>query len=292
MTQTLRLTRRALAGSRRAEQSDPPVLRNNTSGARRDEMLEVTVPEALAAGSDEVSVLHVDDNPEYTELVRTMLEEEYSGYAVSTATGAVEALNLLSGGRYDCVVSDYEMPTTDGLELLELVRDRYPDLPFILFTGAGDERLASEAIEAGVTDYVRKHGGTQQYDILVNRIDNAVSQYRTRQQFWDALSWYQRLVEQDFLGVFVVRNGEFVFVNERFAELCGRDRDTLVGASRADLSGEVVGLVDAALAPASETLPVRESVTTGDTCRVELRAGAVRYDGTPARLGVLWTDDP
>ena len=259
-------------------------------------MLEVAVPEALTAASDEISVLHVDDNAEYTELVRTMLEEEYSGYTVSTATSAVEALRLLSEGGYDCVVSDYEMPTTDGLELLELVRDRSPDLPFILFTGAGDEQLASRAIEAGVTDYVRKHGGTQQYDILVNRIDNAVSQYRTRQQFWDALSWYQRLVEQDFLGVFVARDGEFVFANERFAELCGHNRDTLVGSTRADLSGEVAEIVDAAFVPTSETLPVHESVTTGDTggseYRVELRVGAVRYDGDPARLGALWTDDP
>ncbi|MFB6175738.1 MAG: response regulator, partial [Halobaculum sp.] len=73
---------------------------------------------------------------------------------------------------------DYEMPGEDGLELLASVRETHPDLPFVLFTGEGSESVASDAISAGVTDYLQKGSGTEQYTILANRISNAVSRRR------------------------------------------------------------------------------------------------------------------
>jgi PAS domain S-box-containing protein len=70
------------------------------------------------------------------------------------------------------------MPNQNGIEFLRSVREIYPDLPFILFTGKGSEEVASEAISAGVSDYLQKESGTDQYTVLANRIANLVSQYR------------------------------------------------------------------------------------------------------------------
>lgn len=67
------------------------------------------------------------------------------------------------------------MPGMNGIEFLESVRAIDEDLPFILFTGKGSEEVASEAISAGVTDYLQKQSGTDQYTILANRITNATS---------------------------------------------------------------------------------------------------------------------
>ncbi len=61
------------------------------------------------------------------------------------------------------------MPGQDGIEFLESVRAIDEKLPFILFTGKGSEEVASEAISAGVTDYLQKHQGTDQYTMLANR---------------------------------------------------------------------------------------------------------------------------
>jgi DNA-binding NarL/FixJ family response regulator len=66
------------------------------------------------------------------------------------------------------------MPGMDGIEFLQAVREEFPDLPFILFTGKGSEAVASEAISAGVTDYLQKDTGTNQYTVLTNRVRNAV----------------------------------------------------------------------------------------------------------------------
>jgi PAS domain S-box-containing protein len=74
------------------------------------------------------------------------------------------------------------MPGESGIEFLRSVRKRYPDLPFILFTGKGSEAVASDAISAGVTDYLQKETGSEQYELLANRIDTAVAQYRTARE--------------------------------------------------------------------------------------------------------------
>ena len=99
---------------------------------------------------------------------------------MTTARSVREAERVLAEMDIDCIVCDYQMPGTDGLEFLRRIRDRDPNKPFILFTNKGSADVASEAIEAGVTDYLRKGGGPEQYEVLANRIANAVQQERGR----------------------------------------------------------------------------------------------------------------
>ncbi|MFB6219088.1 MAG: response regulator, partial [Halobacteriaceae archaeon] len=103
-----------------------------------------------------VAVLHVDDDAAFADLVATYLERVDDAITVETCTDATEAPDRIAAGEFDCVVSDYDMPGMDGLELLDAVSADHPDLPFVLFTGKGSEEIASEAISAGVTDYLQK----------------------------------------------------------------------------------------------------------------------------------------
>lgn len=68
------------------------------------------------------------------------------------------------------------MPELNSLELLQAVRETNPDLPFILYTGRGSEEIASEAISAGVTDYVQKEASSDHYQVLANSVENAIAQ--------------------------------------------------------------------------------------------------------------------
>ena len=65
-----------------------------------------------------IRVLHVDDDPEFAEMVATFLEREDDRFDISTATSADEGLTRLSTYEFDCVVSDYEMPGQNGIEFL------------------------------------------------------------------------------------------------------------------------------------------------------------------------------
>ena len=132
--------------------------------------------------AEPIRVLHVDDDPAFGDLTARLLEREDDRLEVTTATGVEAGLDALDAEPFDCVVSDYEMPGTDGLAFLEAVRDRDAEIPFVLFTGEGNERVAGEAISAGVTDYLRKRTGEEQYAVLANRVTNAVAAYRTRRR--------------------------------------------------------------------------------------------------------------
>lgn len=130
-----------------------------------------------------ITILHADDDESATELFREYTRHHYCDIAVRSVLSGSDALTRLeTTDDVDCVVSDYEMPSLNGLELLEAVRKRWPDLPFILFTGRGDENTAMRAINAGVTDYLQKRVGTSQYAVLVNRIRNVVAKHQAEVQ--------------------------------------------------------------------------------------------------------------
>lgn len=153
-----------------------------------------TIPVVGTSGimSQAITVLVVDNEPGFASLAGEMLERERESIAAEAATDGAEALAILERRGVDCIVSDYEMPEMTGLELLERVREGGPDLPFILFTGRGSEEIASEAIAAGVTQYLQKESGEEQYALLANQITNAVAQYRTETELRESERRYER----------------------------------------------------------------------------------------------------
>jgi PAS domain S-box-containing protein len=178
-----------------------------------------------------VRVLLVDDEPDLADVAATFLEREDERFTVDTATGAEEALSALTDREVDCIVSDYDMPGQNGIDLLEAVREDYPDLPFVLFTGKGSEEVASDAISAGVTDYLQKETGTSQYAVLANRVGNVVEQYRSRRELEASQKRLSLFIEQSPLGVLEYDSDfEIVRVNEAGEEI--------LGYSEAELRGE------------------------------------------------------
>jgi len=144
---------------------------------------------------DPIHVLHVDDDPAFADLVATYLTREHDRIEVHTATDAAEGRAVLADRSIDCVVSDHDMSGEDGIEFLESVRRDHPELPFVLFTGKGSEAVASDAISAGVTDYLQKESGTEQYELLANRILNAVEARKSRRKLSERTRRLKTLID-------------------------------------------------------------------------------------------------
>ncbi len=292
----VRIHRAALQGSRRVQEESEPLFRGEIPGSAEDDVIEI--PVSAIASKDSVEILHVDDDPDLGEATKTFLERVDEEFAVTTATSAVEGLDLLDKGAFDCVISDYEMPNTNGIEFLELVREQYPDLPFILFTGKGSEEVASDAIASGATDYMQKRMGTDQYDVLANRVKNAVDQYRAQQRFWDALTWYQQLVEQNLTGVFITQERELVYVNRRLAEMFGYCQSDLIDASPltivddADTVDVLERLTEVENGDSERTkFEFTGTTSGGDKITIQARGGQIQYEGEPGCLCVIWDGD-
>jgi PAS domain S-box-containing protein len=199
---------------------------------------------------ESVRVLHVDDEPEFADMAATFVEREDDRFDIETATSASEGLERLASNSFDCVVSDYDMPGQSGIEFLEAVREKHPDLPFILYTGKGSEEVASDAISAGVTDYLQKESGTGQYPVLANRIRNAVEKYRAQTELADREKRLNLFFEESPMGVVEWdENFNFVRLNDTAEEILGYDG--------AELQGEPWETI----VPASEYAPVGEVVS-------------------------------
>jgi CheY-like chemotaxis protein len=79
-------------------------------------------------------VLIVDDEENVTDLLQHSLTRLESGLEVWVANSGTQALDLLNDGQLDLLITDYQMPRMNGLELIEAVRQRYPQVKIILMT--------------------------------------------------------------------------------------------------------------------------------------------------------------
>lgn len=128
-------------------------------------------------------ILYVDDDPEFAREEVEAIGREHDRIEIVSETSPADALDRLAESpAIGCVVSGYDMSEMDGLELLDAVRESYPDLPFVLLTGDGSETVASEAIARGATDYIPKDTATEGPDRLLARIEAAVDRHRPRQR--------------------------------------------------------------------------------------------------------------
>ena len=131
-----------------------------------------------ARSGDRVRILLVDDDERWARATSRLLEVEDERFVVETAHSLSDGQSRFADLDPDCIVCDYQLGDGNGLDMLETVRERDPDRPFVLVTGRGSESVASDAINRGVTDYIPK-SHDDEGDLLASRIDAAVRSYRT-----------------------------------------------------------------------------------------------------------------
>jgi len=99
-------------------------------------------------------ILIVDDEPAIRKVLATLLSQ--AGLSSQAAANPGDALVLLEKTAFAAVISDLRMGATSGFDLLQEVRKRFPNLPFLMATGVDDVRVGVQAMKEGADDYLLK----------------------------------------------------------------------------------------------------------------------------------------
>jgi len=101
-------------------------------------------------------ILHLEDDPMDAELVLMTLTGEGVDCEVQLVSRREEFDAALESGAIDLILADFALPAFDGMSALAMVREKYPDLPFVFVSGKLGEEAAIESLKSGATDYVLK----------------------------------------------------------------------------------------------------------------------------------------
>ena len=235
------------------------------------------------------TILYVDDEPELLVLGRTFLERS-PDIRVVPFTSAQEALASPEIRCCDAIVSDYQMPDMDGIDLLKSVRAQYGDIPFILFTGRGREEIVILAINNGADFYLQKGGDAKaQFAELEHKIRQGVARRNAEHQLVESEKRLADII--NFLpdATFAIdKEGKVIAWNHAMVEMSGISSEEMLGKGNHEYTIPFYGdrrpvLIDMVFEP-DEVLAQQYShicrdrgILTGETC-------LTRRDGRPYTL--------
>ena len=123
---------------------------------------------------EDLRVLIVDDDVDMARLISFRLLRDAPHFSISIAGGGRECLEFLENNQVDCILSDYQMPEMDGMELLAAIRKQGNDIPFIFVTGQGNEQVARNAFKNGADDYYTKEVGFAHFARIINSVEQSI----------------------------------------------------------------------------------------------------------------------
>lgn len=130
--------------------------------------------------SKAVRILHLEDTQSDRLFVRETLISENFVSEIETVSSRVAFEKALQSSSYDLIISDYSLPSFDGVTALGIARKLCPDIPFIFFSGTIGEELAVEGLRGGAVDYVLKQRPARLVPAIRRAIKDAAERQRLR----------------------------------------------------------------------------------------------------------------
>jgi PAS domain S-box-containing protein len=181
-----------------------------------------------------VRCLVVEDDSAFAENLVELLE--LAGYSSEQAHTASEARALARAHPFDMALVDLGLPDARGNDLVAELRAMTPSLQAIVLTGQPTIGSAQNAMRSGATAYLLKDGDPRELEAVIQR---TAEQARLTRALRESEARYATLVERAPLGIALVRDGRYTFVNERFARIFGHpDASALLGTEASLDRGE------------------------------------------------------
>lgn len=169
-------------------------------------------------------ILFAEDVSIDREMVERLLRQNNIAFVSECVDTEPDFVRMLRDFNPDIILSDYRMPTFDGMKALKITMEMRPDIPFIILTGSINEDIAVECMRNGADDYIIK----QNLKRLIPSIVSAMEKKSLKRSEVDALrqlkssdAKYRMLIEQSIDAIFMVFRGRIIYVNHNFEALFG-----------------------------------------------------------------------
>ena len=183
--------------------------------------------------------LIVDGNPADRTLLARALRSAFADIELVEAGTAATFEVALAGPAFDAVVTDYHLGWTTGLDVLRRIRAG-GDVPVVMFTGTGNEAVATQAFGEGVDDYVVKDR------VSYAHVARSLARALERRQAYARTQQLIQVIEQSPNTVLVTdAHGIVEYVNQRYVAVTGRHGDDVIGRPLDDVAGRVTPFVRA-----------------------------------------------
>lgn len=137
----------------------------------------------MAKEKSTINVLVLDDDPVYRNIIRSVLKEKLTVFAVEAPS---IAFKILRNEKIDILICDFKLPEMNGLEVLEKVREEFPDIAVVMISSAGDMDTVISSLRNGASDFLKKPFTTAEIWVAIERtrklseLNTNLNQYKKR----------------------------------------------------------------------------------------------------------------
>ncbi len=184
-----------------------------------------------------LNLIIVEDEEAHYQLMRLATLKEFPSARVHHFVDAMSCLDQIDDVNPDVIIADYRMPGMDGIEFLRVLGHRNKDIPVIIITGQGDERIAVQAIKLGAWDYLVK--SSDSFVLLPSLLEKVVSARRLRSSLREVERRFQDLAESTLTWLWETdRDGIYTYCNTVVEKVLGYGAEEVVGRHFCDFLHE------------------------------------------------------
>jgi PAS domain S-box-containing protein len=182
-----------------------------------------------------IRILIIEDNPDHILLTERALEKTNEDYQLFSTNEAREGLKKITEENYDIVLCDYRMPGFTALDMLKEMHSRNKNLPLIVVTASGNEKVAVDLMKEGAYDYIVKDVLYEDVlPVVVKRSWERFNEKKEKERLEKKIEQVAREWETTFNSItdlVSIHNKEFkiVRVNKAFADAFKTSPDEVIG---------------------------------------------------------------
>jgi hypothetical protein len=243
-----------------------------------------------------IKILHVDDNALDRQLVKDALCKEHDAFELIEADSRESFEHHLDEKDFDLILSDFNILGFDGLQVLQMVHEKCPEIPVIIVTGTGSEEVAIRAMKMGASDYVIKSANhIRGLAITIEHVIEKTRLQHDKAEVLDSLERNEKKYRLLFdsnphpMWVYDLETLNFLEVNHTATLKYGYSRDQFLTMNLKDIrpDEDVEKLFDNVREGADEYTfsgEWRHKNRNGDIFLVEIISHSIDYNDKKARL--------